>query len=185
MGCYVPQVIDRDGGTRFVGYVLVVPDVSDLEGFVHDFPATTYQLKPDLAGYRPKESVISVPQEGGLEYFHHITRLTKAKTERGELAYSLAGVEVYHMEKRGNSIHMLRADRVSVTPSLLEKYETIRGCYRDPLFRRQRILNLLRGEPWYRGFDQVFSHNDSMRFIGSQASWFSTDSRKGFEIELG
>jgi len=184
MGVYVPQVIDREGGSKFTGsYVLVVPDVSDLEGFVQDFPDTIAQLKPELAGYRPREAAISLPQEGGLEYLHHLTRLTKAKAERGELAYSIAGVEVYHLEKQGNNIRMLGADRVSMTPRLLEKYETIRGCYRDPLFKRQRIFNLLRGEPWYRGFDQLFSRNNSERFIGSQADWFLTDSRKGFESE--
>jgi CRISPR-associated protein Cmx8 len=70
-----------------------------------------------------------------------------------------------------------------VAPSLLDKYEAIRDNYRDPLFKRQRILNLLREEPWYRGFDQLFSRNSLERFIGSQAYWFSTDSRKGFEIK--
>ena len=122
MGVYVPQVIDREGGSKFTGsYVLVVPDVSDLEGFVQDFPDTIAQLKPELAGYRPREAAISLPQEGGLEYLHHLTRLTKAKAERGELAYSIAGVEVYHLEKQGNNIRMLGADRVSMTPRLLEK----------------------------------------------------------------
>jgi CRISPR-associated protein Cmx8 len=184
MGVYVPQVMDRKGGSKFTGsYVLVVPDVSDLEGFVKDFPDTTAQLKPELAGYRPREAAISLPQEGGLEYLHQLSRFAKAKAERGELAYSIAGVEVYHLEKQGNNIRMLGADRVSMTPRLLEQYETIRGCYRDPLFKRQRIFNLLRGEPWYLGFDQLFSLNNSERFIGSQANWFSSDSRKGFEVE--
>ncbi|TMI53231.1 type I-MYXAN CRISPR-associated protein Cmx8, partial [Candidatus Bathyarchaeota archaeon] len=184
MGVYVPQVIDREGESKFTGsYVLVVPDVSDLEGFVQEFPDTTAQLKPELAGYRPREAVISLPQEGGLEYLHHLTRVAKAKAERGELAYSIIGVEVYHLERQGNNIRMLGADRVSVTRRLLEEYETLRGCYRDPLFKRQRILNLLRGESWYRGFDQLFSRNNSQRFIGSRADWFSADSRKGFEAE--
>ena len=184
MGVYVPQVIDREGESKFTGsYVLVVPDVSDLEGFVQEFPDTTAQLKPELAGYRPREAVISLPQEGGLEYLHHLARVAKAKAERGELAYSIIGVEVYHLERQGNNIRMLGADRVSVTRRLLEEYETLRGCYRDPLFKRQRILNLLRGESWYRGFDQLFSRNNSQRFIGSRADWFSADSRKGFEAE--
>jgi CRISPR-associated protein Cmx8 len=184
MGVYAPQVIDREGGSKFTSsFVLVVPDVSDLEGFVQDFPDTTAQLKPELAGYRPREAVISLPQEGGLEYLRHLTRLAKARAGRGALAYSIAGVDIYHLEKQGNNIRMLAADRVSVAPSLLDKYEAIRDNYRDPLFKRQRILNLLREEPWYRGFDQVFSRNSLKRFIGPQAYSFSTDSRKGFEIK--
>jgi CRISPR-associated protein Cmx8 len=184
MGVYAPQVIDREGGSKFTSsYVLVVPDVSDLEGFVQDFPDTTAQLTPELAGYRPRGAVISLPQEGGLEYLRHLTRLAKARAGRGALGYSIAGVDIYHLEKQGNNIRTLGADRVSVAPSLLDKYEAIRDNYRDPLFKRQRILNLLREEPWYRGFDQLFSRNSLERFIGSQAYWFSTDSRKGFEIK--
>src|SRR5215813_3362777 len=184
MGIYVPQIMDRDGQTKFEGYVLVIPDVSELDGFVHDFPKATAQLRSDLAGYRPRESVISLPQEGGLEYLHHLMKLARGKAQRGELAYSLTGVEVYHLQKQGNSIRMLDADRVSVTPRVLEEYEAIRGRYRDPLFKRQRILNLLRDMPWYWGFDRVFSINDSERFVGSQANWFSADSRWTFNTEL-
>jgi CRISPR-associated protein Cmx8 len=184
MGVYAPQIIDREGGTNFTNsYVLVVPDVSDLEGFVQDFPNATAQLKPELAYYRPREAVIALPQEGGLEYLHHLTRLAKGKAQRGDLAYSIAGVDIFQLEKQGNSIHMLGADRLSVTPSLLEEYENLRGFYRDPLFKRQRILNFLRGQPWYHGFDHLFSCNNSERFIGSQANWFSIDSRRGFGVE--
>jgi CRISPR-associated protein Cmx8 len=184
MGVYAPQVIDREGGSKFTNsYVLVVPDVSDLKGFVKEFPDTTAELTLELAGFRPRGAVISLPQEGGLEYLRHLTRLARAKAQRGDLAYSIAGVDIFELEKQGNNIHMLSADRVSVAPSLLDKYEAIRDNYHDPLFKRQRILNLLRGEPWYRGFDQLFSGNDSKRFIGSQAYSFSTDSTKGFEIK--
>jgi CRISPR-associated protein Cmx8 len=184
MGVYAPQVIDREGGNKFTNsYVLVVPDVSDLEGFVEDFPDATAQLKPELAGYRPREAVIALPQEGGLEYLHHLTRLAKGKAQRGDLAYSIAGVDIFQLEKQGNNIHILGADRLSVTPRLLEEYESLRGFYRDPLYKRQRILNFLRGQPWYHGFDHLFSRNNSKRFIGSQANWFSIDSRRGFGVE--
>jgi CRISPR-associated protein Cmx8 len=182
MGVYVPEVIDRDGKTKFVGYVFAVPDVSDLRGFILEFPHTLAQFGNAMAGYRPRGAVISLPQEGGLEYLHNLLVLAKGKAQAGELAYNVAGVEVYHLEKRGNSIHVLAADRVAATHHLLEEYEAIRGRYRDPLFRRQIILNLLRGEPWYGGFDRVFSKNDRKRFIGSQAERFSTDIRRRFEI---
>ena len=82
MGVYAPQVIDREGGSKFTSsYVLVVPDVSDLEGFVQDFPDTTAQLKPELAGYRPREAVISLPQEGGLSIFAILLVLQKLGLE--------------------------------------------------------------------------------------------------------
>ena len=67
MGVYAPQEMDREGRRKFTNsYVLVVPDVSDLKGFVKEFPDTTAQSRPELAGYRPRGAVISLPQEGGL-----------------------------------------------------------------------------------------------------------------------
>lgn len=179
MGVYVPEVIDRDGKSTFKGYVFAVPDVSDLGGFVQDFPDAVAQLGKEVAGYRPREAVISLPQEGGLEYLHHLMSLAKGKAQAG--AYNVAGVEVYHLEKQGNNIYFYASDRVAATHVLLEKYEAIRGRYRDPLFRGQVILNLLRGEPWYRGFDRVFAKQDRKRFIGSQAERFSMDARRYFE----
>lgn len=184
MGVYVPEVIDRDGKTKFVGYGFAVPDVSDLGGFLLEFPHTLAQFGSEMAGYRPRGAVISLPQEGGLEYLYHLMSLAKAGAQAGEIAYNVAGVEVYHLEKRGNSIHVLAADRVAATHHLLEEYEAIRGRYRDPLFKRQVILNLLRGAPWYRDFDRVFAKNDRERFIGSQAERFSTDIRRRFETGL-
>jgi CRISPR-associated protein Cmx8 len=142
-------------------------------------------LTPELAGYRPRAAVISLPQEGGLEYLRHLTRLAKAKAQKGDLPHNVTGVDIYHLAKQGNNIHMLGADRLSLTPRQLDDYENIREYFRDPLFKRQRILNLLCEGPWYRGFDQLFSRNSWERFIGSQAQWFSNDSRNSFEIERG
>lgn len=181
IGVYVPEVIDRDGKRKFVGYVLAVPDVSDPNGFLLEFPDTVAQLGNEMAGYRPRDAAISLPQEGGLEYLYHLMSLVKARAQAGEIAYNVVGVDVYHLGKRGNSIHVLAADRVAATHYLLEEYEAIRGCYRDPLFKRQVILNLLRGAPWYRDFDRVFAKNDRERFIGSQAERFSADTRRRFE----
>jgi CRISPR-associated protein Cmx8 len=185
MGVYVPEFIERDGEPRFVGHVLAVPDVSDAEGFAQDFPDTVAQLGSEVVRFgKPREAVIVLPQEGGLEYIHHLATLTRSKVQAGELAYNVAGVEVYHTEKPGNDIRILVADRVEATHALLEQYELIRGHYRDPLFKRQIILNLLRREPWYRGFDRVFTKNDRERFIGSSAGRFPVDVRRCFETGL-
>jgi CRISPR-associated protein Cmx8 len=180
-GIYVPEVIDSEGRTKFVGYVLAVPDVSGLDGFVRAFPESVAQLGTEMAGYRPREAVISLPQEGGLEYLRHLASLAKGKARAGEIAYSVAGVEVYHLEKQGKSIHVLAADRVAATADMLEEYEAIRGRYRHPLFRRQIILNLLWGDPWYRGFERIFATHRREWFIGSHAERFVVDARRRFE----
>lgn len=184
MAVYVPESVDRDGKSHFGGYVLAVPDVSDVAGFVHDFPEVLPQLTTELVGYRPRDAVISVPEEGALEYLHHVLRLAQARAVEGEVGYSLAGADVYHLKKRGNSVHVLSAHRVTPSSGLLEQYRLVRTRYRDPLFRRQIILNLLRGEAWYRGFDRVFAVGAADRFVGADATRFPMDANRRFETAL-
>ena len=179
MGVYVPEIIERDGKTKFSGYVLAIPDVSDHGGFVQDFVETLAQLGTQMAGYRPKQAVIALPQEGGLEYLHHLLSLVQAQADIA----NVTGVEVFHLEKRGNSIHMLGADRVPVARGILEQYEAIRDKYYSVLFRRQLILNLIRGKPWYREFERVFAKSPREGFIGPKAHKFSSDVRRRFEVE--
>jgi CRISPR-associated protein Cmx8 len=115
-----------------------------------------------------------------LEYLHNVMILAKGKAEIGDLAYSVAGIEIYHLEKRGNNIRALATDRVAARREILEKYEAIRGRYYNSFFRRQVILNLLRDEPWHRGFDEVFAKNDCGQFVGTNAWSFSADIRRIF-----
>lgn len=179
MGVYVPEIIERDGKTKFSGYVFAIPDVSDHSGFVQDFVETLGQLGTQMAGYRPKQAVVALPQEGGLEYLHHLLGLVQAQADIA----NVTGMEVFHLEKRGNSIHMLGTDRVPVARRILEQYEAIRDKYYSVLFRRQLILNLIRGEPWYREFDRVFAKSPKEGFIGPKAHRFSSDVRRRFEVE--
>jgi len=179
MRVFVPETIKVDGKREFVGYVLAIPEVCDLEGFVEEFCSMTAQLKHELAGYRPVESVISVPQEGALEY---IAALVRSKAHAGAIAYNIASVEIYHLNKQGNNIVTLVSGRLPVDDLIRKSYEVIRGQYRHPLFRMQMIRNLLDGRDWYSGFDRLMSPHDREWFIGGK-SWFPNDVRHHFKIQ--
>lgn len=178
MRVFVPEVVNREGKGEFKGYVLAIPEVSDVEGFAEEFRDMTAQLKSDLKGYRPAESVISVPQEGALEY---IAALVRSHAQDGDIAYNLASVEIVHLEKRGNNIAMLSSGRLPVDDAVRSKYESIRGHYGHPLFRLQLIRNLLDGREWYEGFDRLLSPRNKDWFIG-RGSWFPVDVRNHFKI---
>lgn len=179
MRVFVPETMKVDGKREFVGYVLTIPEVCDLEGFVEEFRDMSAQLKPDLAGYRPAESVVSVPQEGALEY---IAALIRSKAQAGAVAYNIASVELYHLNKQGNNVVTLMSGRLPVDDLTRKKYEVIRGQYRHPLFRMQMISNLLDNREWYSGFDRLMSPRDKEWFIGSK-SWFPNDVRRHFTID--
>ena len=184
MGVGEAWAIEVKGGeSREVpnGYVLSVPDVADLEGFVDDFKQAAAQLSPELQAYRPRDAVVSLPQEGALEYLHQLGRVVGGRARQGQLAYSVAGVEVYHLIRRGNSVVALGAGRIAAKRPLLQQYEQVRARYRNLLFRARLIGNLLRGEPWYRGFERLFdTANQDLFFGGSGASFAGSARRRLF-----
>lgn len=170
-----------------VGYVFSVPDVSDVQRFIRDFERLISQLSGQLArdGYRPADAILALPQEGALEYLRHLFALARAQAERTTLRRSVTGIEVYQLAKRGNNVPILAVGRVEAEERLARDYESIRGGYSSPLFRAHLILNLLRGEPWFRGFDRLFDRHDGHLFVGDGSSAFAHDARAKFTLEMG
>jgi CRISPR-associated protein Cmx8 len=76
-------------------------------------------------------------------------------------------VDVFHLEKRGNSIRILSSDRVPFDEVILDRYEAIRGTYRNPLFRGQLVRNLLKNRDWYAGFGMLFARRPWKQFLST------------------
>ncbi len=174
------------------GFVLAVPDVSNVEEFIEEFPGVIDDLSDELArdGYRPRDAILALPQEGALEYVYHLHRLAQAQAARSELRYSITGVETFQLMKRGNNVPILAVGRVEADERLAHDYESIRGGYWSPLFRAQLIRNLLRDHehgdtPWWRGFDRLFDRYDSHLFAGDASSAFEHDARAKLRLEIG
>lgn len=179
MRIFVPEVINNEGKAEYKGYVLAIPEVCDLDGFVDEYSHMMFELKPDIKGYRPAEAIVSVPQEGALEY---ISALVRNKALDGNIAYNISSVEIVHLEKRGNNIDMLLSSRLPVDDAVRIEYESIRrGKYFHPLFKLQLIRNLLDGKEWYSGFDKLFSPRDEDWFVGFK-SWFPIDVKNHFKL---
>jgi len=102
---YVPQVIDTDGSGDFVGYVLAIPEVADLDGFCADYPRMLTVLSEDVRGYRPAEAVIDLPAQGALSFMEHLARLSSDAVAASELRTSINAAEYLHLAKIGNNIN--------------------------------------------------------------------------------
>src|SRR5205085_1019051 len=61
---FAPQQIDADGQGEFVGYVLAIPEVADLENFLADYPIMLGDLSDEIRGYRPAEAILDLPAQG-------------------------------------------------------------------------------------------------------------------------
>ena len=180
---FVPETIDREGNTKLHGaYILAVPEVSDLEEFCEVFPRSLAALNPQLRGYRPAASIISVPEEGGLEFLRNLSQITQQQVESGEIKYSISAIELFSLEKQGNNVNTHTAAKIIPRQGLLSQYESIRQSCRNPFFKSRLLLNLLRDVEWTEGFLGLFLEHPSKFFIRADKTprHFSTDVRRKF-----
>ena len=177
---YVPRKLKIDGKLEDAGYVFAIPEPRSLE-LVEDIGALLRMLSPQPAGIRPRDALIDVPQEGGLEYLYHLTHSRIEKTGVDNL---LIAIEIYHVDKQGNSIRTLGSERILPYPGLLEDYEPLRDDCRNPLFKSQRIRNLLAGNSWYHGMNALLNRYPYEFFIRTSDTpdlpFFGHDARKTF-----
>ncbi len=182
---FVPAVlkVERKDGkievkSEFVGYVLAIPEVSDLTQFLLDYKDMLGLLKPAIRGFRPADSVIDLPAEGALSFLAH---LGTQKAATSGIRHSVGSVEYLHQVKIGNNIKTQAAGRVAIRPDLIEDYELIVAQYANPLFRRSLMLALLDGKPWFQPFGKLFAEWDVSFFIPTEAppklSWFWIDAK--------
>ena len=168
---FVPQVIESDGSSDFVGCTLAVPEVSNLTGFVGEYPKLLAAFTGNVRGYRPAQAVIDLPAEGALAFFDDLAVLAGLNVEQGELRFSLGGVEYLHLAKVGNNIKAMGAGRVAPNRRLLTGYRNIvtppdeSARVRNPLFRRGLLVALLDNLPWYRPFGRTFREFEDAVFI--------------------
>jgi CRISPR-associated protein Cmx8 len=168
------------------GFVLAVPDVADLEGFIHEFEAWNNRLDGQaMHGYRPRDAVFALPAEGALQYLDRLAAIARGRLAGGEVRFTVSGVEVYLLQKRVNTIPVLASTRVAADRKLVERYAAqIRDC-RDLLARAQLVRNLLDRRPWYAGFDRLFNAIDARLVLGSSGWRFAVAVGERFRTELG
>ena len=190
---FVPETIDREGNTKLHGwngrdgsvYVLAIPEVSDLKEFCGVFPRALDTLDSQVRGYRPANSIITVPEEGGMEFLRNLSLIAEQRAGSGEVKYSISAIEVFSLEKQGNSVKTHTAGKIIPRQGLLSQYESVRQSCRNPFFKAQLLLNLLRDIDWIEGFLRLFSEQPAEFFIHvkktpHQLPFFSTDVRKKF-----
>lgn len=174
---YIPAVIDAEGKRTFRGYALALPDVACLDDFCDELPGAMRDRGPRLAGYVPAEAVVDLALESALDF---MARLLARMASRGNRTLDLVhGVDVFHVEKEGNNIRILGTGRVHANPAMTDEYERLRKTFRDSRFRRQQLMNLIEGHPWYAGYDRLAATVPIEQII--ESTWFRADARRAFE----
>ena len=107
------------------GYALVIPDVADIKTFCDEFPDLLRGRGSDILGYRPKECLIDLAAEAGLDMMHHIDERLAGKAHQ-QVSDLLLGVDVVHLEKQGNNIRLWGNSRIDPINRNLDEYAHVR-----------------------------------------------------------
>lgn len=179
---YVPAVIDNEGTREFVGYAIAIPDVSQLKTFCDEFSQLLKERGNEVTGYRPREAVVDLAVEGALDVIRRLRdRVSRLETGIGDV---VLGVDVIHTEKQGNNVRILGTTRLDPPEQKwIDKYREIRESLWSPIFRRQRLLNLVSRKPWYTGFDSLLCTIPYEQTM--ENDYFCHDSRESFKYEVG
>jgi CRISPR-associated protein Cmx8 len=154
---YVPATLDRDGQRDFNGFAVVVPDVGTLDAFVEEWPAVARGRGSEASGYRPREAIIDVPGEAGLDVFRRCLDVIAQKQGSTRTKDWLVAADVFHLEREGNNVRLRSIARIDPERRMVDEYARVRGAYWSPVFRRQRIGSLLENKPWWWGFARLCS----------------------------
>jgi CRISPR-associated protein Cmx8 len=193
----VPQRINSDGSSEFVGFVLAIPEVARLKRFCEKLPGAFAALGAEARGFRPARAVIDLPAQGALEFVNSVARVKVAEQEDSP-ARSVGAVEFLHLDRQGNNVKLLASGRVPPDLDLLDAYRAIAGQpgesprYRNPLFRAALIQALLRGKPWWGELLALFMSRDWRFFVFASGTaseapeiaklgWFWTDVGRRFD----
>ncbi len=178
---YVPAVINNEGSRDFVGYALAIPDIADLQAFCDELPAVLSERGTEISGYRPRDAVVDLAIESALDMMRRLRDRLTVKTGQQATAYTVLGVDVIHTEKRGNNVRLLSISRLDPDDPMVDDYAQIRQSYWSPLFRKQRLLNLVNHSAWYSGFDRLLCNLPYEQIIGND--YFRHDVREAFKYE--
>lgn len=170
---FVPEQIDAEGNREFVGFVLAIPDVSELDEFVHAFKRGLIELRAEQRGYRPAEAVVSLPEQGALAFMYQLDRLAAARALTRRPPTYLSGIEFFHTIKIGNNVKTATHGRVPAWDRLLTKYDGLmsRDGPNNPVMLAGRLKALLNVQPWFAALADDL--------VERKWSWFVHSTREG------
>lgn len=187
---FVPQQIDNDGKSEFVGFSLAIPEVSNLHLFLEQYPILLSKKDASKRGYRPAGAVVDIPQQSALEFMSSLAQLVKDSSGIQLKRLGVGSVEYMHLVKQGNNVKTMSSGRIGANVSLLDTYwreaSLANSRYRNPLFRSAILLSLLNGTAWWRGFEDMLQTRPWPFFVRCDKtprnlSWFATDVANKFE----
>lgn len=182
---YVPTILNDKNEKdlpKGYNYVLVIPDVAELDFFCEEFPNLLKQRSGQSFRYRPKEAVIDLVVEGALNFLSRLSERLKILIGNQIISSIVLGVDIFHLKKQGDSINISSTTRLAPEMKMIDDYIRFQDIFKDLIFRRQILLNLVSHRPLHSRFDRLCCSLPIEQTF--QSKLFCHDARKIFkEIE--
>lgn len=162
------------------GYAIAVPDVGTLASFCEELPPMLKDRSKELRAFRPRDAVVSLPAESGLDTMRALDARLKLLAGRGSVATLITGVDVFHLTKPGQSTMLRSVRRLHPDLGAIDEYSTVHATCHDAVFRQQRVANVIDRKPWHAGFLCVLQTFPLKQTFGSR--WFRKDCRDAFKL---
>ena len=135
-----------------------------------------------MAGYRPRDAIVDLAIESALDMFRRLHE--RLSVQAGDTAISdlVLGIDVVHLEKQGQNIRLLGSTRLDPEVEMIDRYAQFRDSFWNPIFRRQRLLNLVNNREWHAGFNSILQRYPFEQTIGN--NFFRRDARESFSNEV-
>ena len=169
---FVPEEIAQNKITKqweytFRGYVVAVPEVSDISTFCDAYKIALSELSPKTRRKRPADSIVSLPAQGSLEFLRQLSELAERRVLKERPSRYVASVDYFYMLRSGQNCKILTHGRVPHLGKLLERYTGIRSNYHNPLFQCCYLLAALQEKPWFADFDAPLAEREWSFFVHS------------------
>lgn len=165
---------------EFIGYAIAIPDVTELELFCDEFLEILKDRSSEIFEYRPRDAIVDLAIESALDTMKRLKDRLVAKEGDKATNNLVAGFDVIHA-KPGEDVKLLGIMRIEPDFTTVDHYSQIRNGYWSPLFRKQRLLNLINHQLWYSGFDKLLCSLPYKQSI--ENDYFRRDVREAFQYE--
>lgn len=177
---YVPQRLERDNSISSDGYVLAIPDIANLKYFLHEYKRILTFRSNKTVGLRPKDCLIELPEEAAVDFLMRLEQVIGSEEINRRTDDLVFGIDLFHTRKDDRNVRILFSGRIEPNSQRDSQYEYIKKNFFNPIFRRQRLVNLLVTEKeWYSGFDKLLSSIPIKD--GLCSPFFSHDAQKSLE----
>lgn len=167
---------DSEGALGSEGYAVAVPVVGNLKEFADTYIGASRSASGACSPHFwmksvPHDSVIPLPQAAALDSFLFLQKeLEQSRAARAlsdgyalcdEVLAILCATEVYYLARSGRSHQVRDVFRLAPQDVALNRFERARKTYRNSMFLRRVLQNILAGASWFTGFDREISSLDS------------------------